>query len=331
VKIVISIFPVLIFLLCLYLLDSFKLVRHGIMVSCLLWGLLSAIIAFYANTFLGNTFSLSQDSLTRYFAPFIEETAKLLLIIFLIYRKKTGFMIDAAIYGFAAGTGFALAENLFYLVHFGPETHLMVWILRGFGTSLMHGGCTAIAAMIIINGVLRDRPLLISVIPGLLAGIVIHSAFNHFWVNPVFQTAFIFVVLPLGFALVFHRGGMMLQNWMEIEFSSEVELLGMIRKGAFGKTKAGDYLISLKKYFSPEMIFDLYCFISLYLELSILAKTNLMLRETGFPPPQHEETDEKLEEWRHLRKRIGKTGELALQPLFRISHRELWKLKQIRK
>jgi RsiW-degrading membrane proteinase PrsW (M82 family) len=31
---------------------------------------------------------------------------------FLISRKKIGFMIDAAIYGFAVGAGFSMMENI---------------------------------------------------------------------------------------------------------------------------------------------------------------------------------------------------------------------------
>jgi hypothetical protein len=48
----------------------------------------------------------------------------------------------------------------------------------------------------------------------------------------------------------------------------------MINKGQFRQTRAGQFLASLKERFSPEVIFDMYCFISLYLELSIKAKRN---------------------------------------------------------
>ena len=48
--------------------------------------------------------------------------------------------------GFAVGTGFAFVENLYYLYTF-PEANIGTWIVRGFGTAMMHGGTTAVFAM----------------------------------------------------------------------------------------------------------------------------------------------------------------------------------------
>ena len=66
---------------------------------------------------------------------------------------RIGFLVDAAIFGFAVGTGFALAENLYYL-HLAAEAGMGTWIVRGFGTALMHGGATALFA---VMGLARDR------------------------------------------------------------------------------------------------------------------------------------------------------------------------------
>jgi hypothetical protein len=104
----------------------------------------------------------------------------------------------------------------------------------------------------------------------------------------------------------------------------------MIRLGKLGHTKAGAYLVSLKKHFSPEMIVDLYCYISLCLELSIKAKRNLMLKENGFPVIDEPGLQEKLTELRQIRRQIGKAGEMALQPLVRMKYREIWKLNLLK-
>ncbi|MEI6050379.1 MAG: TorF family putative porin [Bacteroidota bacterium] len=74
-----------------------------------------------------------------------------------------------------------------------------------------------------------------------------------------------------------------LQKWLEIEFNSEVELLNMIRKGEFRLAITGSYLLSVEERFAPGTIVDMYCYIGLYLELSIKAKLNLMLKENDFP------------------------------------------------
>jgi hypothetical protein len=76
-------------------------------------------------------------------------------------------------------------------------------------------------------------------------------------------------------------------------------------------------------------LLDIYCFFSLYLELSIKAKRNLMLRENGFPVIPEPDIKDKLKELYQLKKQIGQAGELALLPLVRMRHRELWELSQL--
>lgn len=324
-----SLFPVILFLVCLYLLDSFKLVSQKLLIICVLWGILSAGLSYLVNTALFHNFSVSQEALLRYAAPVVEEVLKALLIVLLIKMRRIGFSIDAAIYGFAIGTGFSLTENIVYIAQLGTQTDMIIWMLRGFGTAIMHGGCSALLAMIMITGVQRNRVLAVAFLPGLAAAVIIHSMFNHFLLNPFLQTALIITVLPILFMLIFRQSTNMLQDWLEIEFSSEVDMLKMIRRGAFEKTKAGQYLSSIKHHYTPEVIVDMYWYISLYLELSIKAKRNMMLKENGLPIIPEKGIKEKLIELKQLRKQIGKVGEISLQPLIRMRHRELWKLNQL--
>jgi protease PrsW len=329
-KITLSLLPVLLFLFSLFVLDRFKLVKPKTLIACLLWGLLAAVLAYAANTWLINQFNLEFAFVSRYVAPLTEEALKVLVIIFLIIRQKAGFVIDAAVYGFAAGAGFSLMENIFYLYNFGSHNEMIYWIIRGLGTALMHGGCTGLFAMVIMHAVQRDKPVLISLPTGLLVASLLHSGYNHFFLHPILQTILVFTMIPAVFVIVFQISNFRMQRWLEIEFSNEVELLRMIRQGKFLATKAGNYLVLLKQYFSPELILDLYCYISLYMELSIKAKRNLLLQENGYPAIEETDMVDKLTELKQLCKRIGKIGELALQPLIRMNHRELWKLNQLK-
>lgn len=321
-------FPVIIFLGCLFLLDSFKLVKVRLLLVCLGWGLISAGIAYVLNTGLANHFSLDFDTLSRYVAPAVEEAIKAGMVFFLIARRQIGFMVDAAIYGFAIGTGFALAENSWYYWQLGHDFNTILAIVRGFGTAIMHGGTMAICAIIVIEGVQRSSKLLSSATTGLLAAMMIHTLFNQFMVNPFVQTMLIIILLPLVFYFVFMISTSQLQKWLEVEFSNEVDMLKMIRKGRLKDTKAGNYLSSLKEHFDPEVLVDMYCYFSLYLELSIKAKRNLLLQESGIPVIIEPDIKDKLAEIKALRKMIGKAGEMALMPLVRMQHRELWKLNQ---
>ena len=322
--------PVCFFLLALYMLDSFKLVRWQLLMFCLLWGMTAAGIAYFFHSWLIDYSGISDGVFPKYIAPLSEELLKAAVVVALALRRKIGFAVDAAIYGLASGAGFSLIENVVYYIQLGSGYSMAVWILRGFGTAIMHGGCTALFAIILIGGIHRERHVLVAIVPAFLAATALHSAFNHFILNPFLQTAVIVIALPLILTLVFRQSTHRMQQWLEVEFSSEVDMLRMIRQGKFLHTKAGEYLASIKQYFAAGMIVDMYCYIALYLELSIKAKRNVMLKENGLPLLDEPGIAEKLQELSLLRNQIGKTGEMALKPLVRMNHRELWKLNQLK-
>jgi protease PrsW len=318
----------LLFLVFLFLMDSFRLVQTRQVTLAIFWGCICALISYGINTLLMEAAGWSFDLFSRYLAPAIEELLKSAVIFYLIRKKRIGFMIDAAIYGFAAGTGFALCENLFYIYSL-EDTSLLTWVIRGFGTAVMHGGCTALFAIIYLGAKSRGRMITPMVLAGLGLAYVIHSLFNHFYIHPVIQTLVIVISLPVMFVLIFRYNETLLRDWMELELSSEVEMLKMIRQGRFSATRAGEYLISLKDRFAGEVVLDMYCYLQLYLELSLKAKRNIMLRENSLPFPPEDGIVGKLAELKALRKRIGPVGELSLSPLIRMNYRDIWKLNQL--
>ena len=84
----------------------------------------------------------------------------------LFAMNRIGFRVDAAIVGFAIGTGFSMAENA-YLLHVLTQANITVWIFRGFGTAMMHGGTTAIFA-VMAQTLIEKRPKLgpLDLLPG---------------------------------------------------------------------------------------------------------------------------------------------------------------------
>jgi len=327
VKILVSLIPVFLFLLLLLYLDSLRLVNKNILLFCLGWGVVSAVLCFVVNTFLIRHFGINFDTYSGYFAPFVEEFFKIFFLLLLIQKNKTGFMIDAAIYGFAIGSAFSLSENLFYLFHFASsETNLMVWITRGFGTALMHGGTVAIFGIITMSALNRQANITVAILIGLLLAVLIHGIYNQFLVSPLISTLLIVIIIPVTICLIFQNNERSIRKWLEMEFDSEVKLLGMIKKGKFIETKSGAFIVSIKKHFPSEIVVDIYCFISLYLELSIKAKSVLMLKENDLPVIIDPGTPAKLKELQSLRKHIGKAGFLAISPVLRMSRKDLWKI-----
>ena len=64
-----------------------------------------------------------------------------------MWTRRVGFLVDAAVLGFAVGAGFALVENVVYLRAI-TDAPLGLWLVRGLGTAVMHGGTTAMFAML---------------------------------------------------------------------------------------------------------------------------------------------------------------------------------------
>ncbi len=328
-KIVIALLPVMVFLLFLILMDSFKLVKIPPLILCIAWGMLCAIGAYFINTFLMTELSLEKQDFARYIAPVIEETFKMIIIIMLIWKNRIGFMIDGAIYGFGVGAGFALAENIWYLLELNSP-NLLLWTVRGFGTAIMHGGTTSIFCILVMQSSDRVNRSLFPFIYSWLTAMVIHSFFNHFVMPPLPTMVFTLVIIAFTEYFIFRSSERNLRKWLELEFDSEVKLLLMIRKGQFSRTHAGEYITFIKDRFNPMAVVDMLAYISLYLELSIKAKSRLMLHEAGIPVQKEEYIHEKLTELGALEKNIGVTGLLAIAPVLRVSRRDLWKWSMLK-
>jgi len=332
IQIIISIPPVFIFLAALVFLDSYKLVKLKSVLKGILIGCVVALIAWGVNRWLFlSRLDLDRIVYSRYGAPIVEEVLKGLYILYLINKKKIGFMVDGAIYGFAVGAGFACIENIYYLQ--SPEsTNLFFLIIRGFGTAVMHGGTTCMLAIILKNLSERyHRKATIYFVPGLIAAIVIHSYFNHDMFHPLIKTATQLVALPVVILIVFTLSERALREWLEVGLDTDVRLLEYILGGNIAKTKIGDYFLSLRKQFSSEVLADMLCFLRIHLELAIRAKGFLLLHGAGFRVAPDLETKEKFNELRYLEKNIGATGKLAISPLLHTSTHDLWQLYFLKK
>ena len=326
----VGLLPVLLFLLALIYLDSYKLVRPRWVAGVLAAGCVLAAACWFLNAVLESGLALTATTYSRYVAPVVEETAKSLVIVWLVRTNRIGFLVDAAIYGFAIGTGFAVVENLYYW-HSLANPSLSLWIVRGFGTAVMHGGTAAIFG--IAGKTLAERPGLTRGAGwtiALLAAMAIHSGFNHFFLSPVLSTAFILVVLPPLIFVVFQRSEKALEDWLSVGFDADTEVLEMILSGNLSSSHVGIYLHSLKERFRGEVVIDMLCLLRLHLELSLRAKGLLMMREAGFPAILDAADKAKLDELDFLERSIGATGKLAMAPFLRTSSRDLWQIYMIR-
>ena len=330
-RILIGLLPVFAFLLALILLDSFKLVKLRTVANLIAAGGLAAGVSLFLNGQLGMAFDLDIATLARYVAPVTEEILKSAVIVYLIARHRVAFLVDAAIIGFAVGAGFAAVENIHYFVALVDDS-VALWIVRGFGTALMHGSVTAMVAIISKQLVdTRGGPRPWVFLPGLALATVLHSGFNHFFVAPTVTTVLILVVLPLFFVAVFHFSESRTREWLGTGFDTDTELLGMISAGRASDSRIGAYLEELRERFPPSTVVDMVCLLRLRLELSIRAKGILLARQAGFEVPPDPDMEGRFAELRFLEHSIGRTGLLAMSPLFHFSDRDLWQYHMIGK
>jgi protease PrsW len=319
--------PVVLFLGGLMQLDAYKLLRARMLLALMAAGAVAGIASYFANTLAYAHFSGDFSAFSRHVSPWIEEALKAVLLVFLVRTRRVGMPVDAGIAGFAIGTGFALIENLYYLAA-RPDAALVVQIIRGFGTAIMHGGTMTLMAMISVT-LFDRRPHggVLLLLPGYLAAVALHSAFNYLLAQPMLATLAMLLALPLTIYAVFQRSERALRDWLDSGLDSDVQLLESINSGSFLDTHSGHYLQELRERFRGEDLADMLCLLRLHSELALRAKGVLLMRESGLDDlPLDEETREKLAELGALRRSIGRVGMLALRPLLMTSGKDVWEL-----
>ena len=319
-----ALLPVVAHLLVLLAMDGYKLVRMRSVLLAVGFGLMAAVASQTVNDAILKNTSLELSFYSPYVAPFIEETFKAAWLIYLIATRRVGFLVDAAVLGFAVGVGFALTENLFFLT-LRSDAGLLVWVIRGFGTAVMHGSTVAVLGVLAQGFCERSTRIRAwHFLPGLALAVGVHSAFNQFFISPAMSAAGLVVGLPALMYLVFKVSDRSLQTWLGAGFDTDSELLEAINQGRVTKTPVGTYLLMLQKKFPPEIVADMFCLLRITVELSIEAKGLLMMRKQGFEVGASAEVQEKLIEVAFLEKSIGPTGRLAVGPLLPRGRKDFW-------
>ena len=323
----ICVLPALAFLGVLMLLDSFKLApMRRVFVSLGAGGAVAWIAFEISELWLG---SGGVPHNTWLNAPLAEELLKAFVLVWLIRSGRIGFLVEGAIYGFAIGAGFATIENIVYL-HYLGNTGLFLWLVRGLGTAMMHGGGTAIVGILAASQAHRSgvRQAL-ALAAGWAVGSGIHILYNSPLLSPSVAAAMVLAGVPVLMGAIFTTSERAVEHWLGAGFDADMELLSQIASGEFGQTPAGLYLRSMRASFAPQVVADMFCVLQVCTELAIRAKAEVLKREAGFEAPRNPEIEERLVELRFLEKHIGATGRLAIAPLLGARSRRLWELRQM--
>jgi RsiW-degrading membrane proteinase PrsW (M82 family) len=323
--------PVLCFLAVLAHFDSFKLVRMSTIAQTIAAGAAAAAAAYFANSFLMARFGIDRAYFIHFVSPLVEEGLKALIIIALIRTNRIGFMFDAVILGFAAGAGFALIENFHYLTTLGFE-HPAVWVIRGFGTAIMHGGVAAIFAvcghLLSLRGA---RANLLYFLPGFIFAISLHSGFNLLLDYPVSSTIAMIALLASALSLSLARDRKSIHDWIAVDFARRRRLLAALDDKRYDEFRLGRLLKALHLRADSAVLADIIDYIRTHTELVLTAEDVLLAHERGERPTIDEATRSKLVRLQALEKKIGKTARFALSAHLHFGRHEFWELYMLEK
>lgn len=140
------------------------------------------LLAFGVDFVLLNSFAVQRwtfATITLAIAPILEEVLKSSVLLVLVRRPNFTYFVDGAIYGFAAGTAFAVLENPYYAM-MTKESSLGLMLMRAFSTSLMHGTASALVGVALGRSrFARGRTRAVSLVIGWVSAILLHAGFNR--------------------------------------------------------------------------------------------------------------------------------------------------------
>lgn len=217
----------------IYLLDLFGTGKGNTVGICMAWGAIGSFgLAYLANTFIMRTFDLEFETVSRFVAPVVEELLKAVILVYFIQQPRFRYFVDGAIYGYAAGIGFAMSENIFYVLNDSSGEALGLAVSRVLTASLMHAAAGAVVG--IAFGLSRRRSGIqkyVSYFFGIGFAIIVHAIYNNIAFE--LEQGVVLIIVAMGIGI---GGGVVIGTFMNIGLSQE--------KKRFAETLSGDSGIS---------------------------------------------------------------------------------------
>ena len=324
-----ALLPIAIYIYAVYKLDNFSLLSVKHLLMLVLCGMLTAVVCFGLFALTGKVMS---ERTADIFNPVAEEAVKAIPLLILARRKKMVFFIDSVICGAAVGGGFSFLENLFYLV-LGDTLGVGTLLFRGLEVALIHMGCSASIAVFCMyvvrlaercktQQVLRRGDVMMAVFLGIVSP-VLHVLHNTFHFNPLTQFILVLGTMAALLLWIYQYDEEMIHSWLDSGLDTQVNLLQSIREGRLDETNTGQFLMSVKKSFPPEVFFDVICYVQLHVELSVAAKSRFMLREAELELPLEDAQKEtylsQFSEFKILEQRLGKSATMTVAPVVKLA------------
>ena len=307
------------------------------MLVLLLLGGVGAIAAYPVSGRLLDALPIGFSLYSRFVAPWIEEAIKAIIMIVLFRMNRIGYKLDAVISGFAIGAGFSVVENIIYLTIF-PNYATGTWLVRGFGTAIMHGTTLAILAAIAHEFAERETRAaagdfdfsLLWFLPGYGVAVALHTAFNQFPDRPLIAMLGAVLVAPIALIGILSFGTAEAERWLKAEYSDHKAQLEALRAGRWPDGSAGKKIAALAERLDAQAATRIRRYWELQAWLVAEAEETMIEEAEGdavFDPAQVHAAIAELD---GLRRALGRSTYAALQALLPFSRNDYWEVNELK-
>jgi len=310
----------------MYKRDFYGTGSFSTVIQCFAWGLIAFGMALGVSKIVFGFHLLSQDQWVQLVAPIIEEILKALILIYLVRQPKFTYFVDGAIYGFAAGIGFAVIENWSYIFDYGAS----VAIGRVISTNLVHG--TASALVGIALGYSRFQKFsgrILLLLGGWLVGMSLHVGFNNL-VTRVSSGFLLLYAAGVGITgagfIVFmiRRGSNDLKQWIKESLGERDRVTAGEAAVVNRLTDVDTLLAPIAEQFGPDKAKQCERFLFLQARLGIKRKTLDKLTDEKMKQGVQVEVDELRAEIDEARRSVGSYTMVLLRSIFPEDDSPLW-------
>lgn len=317
------------FLYVIYTLDLYKTGTFRYVAVCFAAGGLAFAAAAFANRTLYLEGWVTRENIVRFAAPVIEELLKAAILLFLVRRPNFTYFVDGAIYGFAAGIGFAVFENYEYILS-SPAAGIGVAISRVLSTNLIHASSSALVGVAFgLARFQRSFRHILFLIAGFILAIGLHSLFNILVLDSSGATMLL-VAAVLGFggagvvAYAIQRGLADEKAWIEETLGAADRVTGGEARVVHRIANLDEILEPMAKRFGPEKAGQIESFLMIQARLGILRKTLEKLPDERMRKAVEVQMEGLRQEMDKSRREVGAYCMLYLRRIFPEDSSPLW-------
>jgi RsiW-degrading membrane proteinase PrsW (M82 family) len=333
----VALIPVLVMLGLFVWLDAFALMSLREVVVLLVLGGLGALAAYPVSGRLLDQLPIGFSLYSRFVAPWIEEAIKALIMILLFRMNRIGYKLDAVISGFAIGAGFSVVENILYLTIY-PEYGTGTWLVRGFGTAIMHGTTLAVLAAIAHEFAERETRQsaseydfsLLWFVPGYGVAVALHTAFNQFPDRPLIAMMGAILIAPVVLIAILSLGTAEAQRWLAAESAEHRAQVEALRAGRWPDGLAGQRIAGLAARLNPDAAKRVRRWWELQAWLVAEAEETLIEEAEGDAVFDATEVRAAFAELDGLKRALGRSTSTAVQSLLPFSRNDYWEVAELR-